>query len=233
MSTEPITLYIDYISQPSRAVLNVIEFGQIPGIAIKEVLIMNMEQRDDEFAKINPNLKLPALKDGELVLCESGAIMRYLCAKFLPEDHFLYPRSCPFRKSIVETYLTKYHQIIRPSARLIYGTFIAPLTNASHLFDLKVEHDRAVHICEEGNKWFTSSTGPFLLGAKPSLADLLIYNEIIQLHSVPGFTLQDKNAPRIVNLLKALWNDPKIKGSNQKLKEFIANSGNDVSYLSN
>ena len=68
-------------------------------VQVKEIKIMKMGHRDPEFAKINPNMKLPALKDGELVLFESGAIMRYLCDKFASSDNELYPRNNLVRKA--------------------------------------------------------------------------------------------------------------------------------------
>ena len=39
----------------------------------------------DEYAQINPNRRFPALRDGELVLWESNAILRYLAGKHGPE----------------------------------------------------------------------------------------------------------------------------------------------------
>ena len=39
------------------------------------------ETRTPEFLKLNPNGKMPVLVDGDFVLWESNAIMRYLCAK--------------------------------------------------------------------------------------------------------------------------------------------------------
>src|SRR5690606_37005555 len=49
------------------------------------------EQRSPEFARLNPNNKIPVLVDGDFVLYESGAIMHYLAelkprAKLVPKD---------------------------------------------------------------------------------------------------------------------------------------------------
>ena len=35
----------------------------------------------DEFRRLNPNRQIPVIQDGEFVLWESNAILRYLCAK--------------------------------------------------------------------------------------------------------------------------------------------------------
>ena len=49
------------------------------------------EQKNDEFKSINPNAALPALKDGDLVLWESNAILQYVAdtmdkTEFYPKD---------------------------------------------------------------------------------------------------------------------------------------------------
>lgn len=43
------------------------------------------EQRSDAYLGVNPNGKVPALVDGELVLWESNAICWYLAGRFWPE----------------------------------------------------------------------------------------------------------------------------------------------------
>jgi len=46
------------------------------------------DQKTGEFTKMNPNQKIPVLKDGDLIVAESGAILFYLAektGKLLPE----------------------------------------------------------------------------------------------------------------------------------------------------
>lgn len=57
-----IKLYIDYMSQPSRAVWALCLIGQVP-IEITEVRISKLEMRSEEFRKINPMAKVPAIVD--------------------------------------------------------------------------------------------------------------------------------------------------------------------------
>lgn len=81
--------------------------GQKAGIVLEElgleydahkIDIMNGDQFDPEYVKINPNSKIPAILDpngpngGPLAIMESGAILLYLAektGKLLPEDPYL------------------------------------------------------------------------------------------------------------------------------------------------
>ena len=73
-------LYIDYISQPARAVWALCKLAKVTHELIS-IRIQKGEHKTEEFKKINPNLKVPAIKDGDFCLYESHAIMRYICEK--------------------------------------------------------------------------------------------------------------------------------------------------------
>lgn len=56
---------------------------------VKKIDIHKGEQKNPEFLKINPNGKIPALVDGDIVIFESVAILIYLAEKykkFLPAE---------------------------------------------------------------------------------------------------------------------------------------------------
>ncbi|ETI26104.1 hypothetical protein G647_02881 [Cladophialophora carrionii CBS 160.54] len=57
---------------------------------VKAINIMNNEQKQDWFLEINPNGRIPALKDGDLRVFESGAIMLYLTDMYDKEKKFTY-----------------------------------------------------------------------------------------------------------------------------------------------
>ena len=46
-------LYIDWQSQPARAVMSLVELNQIP-VEVREVSLMGREHLEPEFVKINP-----------------------------------------------------------------------------------------------------------------------------------------------------------------------------------
>ncbi len=66
-------------------------------IALEEVgleynthrLYLGGDQMTDEFTRLNPNQKIPVIKDGDITVTESGAILYYLAEKtgeLLPKD---------------------------------------------------------------------------------------------------------------------------------------------------
>ena len=46
------------------------------------------EQKSEEFKKINPNAALPAMKDGDMVLWESNAILQYAADKHCKTEYY-------------------------------------------------------------------------------------------------------------------------------------------------
>lgn len=78
-----ITLYGSPRSSAGRCLWTLEETG-VP-YEMKEVDMRNKEHKSPEFLKINPNGKVPALADGELVLFESMAINFYLAEAYKKE----------------------------------------------------------------------------------------------------------------------------------------------------
>ena len=127
----PITIYIDELSQPSRALLC---FMYDSGLEFNTEFIdvTQGQQRSPEFSEINPNKKVPALRDtlpdgSELNLFESAAIMRYVCDNYLPADNSFYPASDLAARAKIDERLTYYHKVVRPGARSFYAKTLAPL----------------------------------------------------------------------------------------------------------
>ncbi len=56
------------------------------GIEYEKIFIdiFNGEQKTEEFAKLNPNMKIPVLDDDGFVMWESNAILLYLAKKYYP-----------------------------------------------------------------------------------------------------------------------------------------------------
>ena len=74
--------------------------------------MLKKETYSPEFKKINPNAKVPAIKDGDFTLYESHAIMKYLVgSRSCCADHW-YPKELKARAKIDE-YLDWHHNGVR------------------------------------------------------------------------------------------------------------------------
>ncbi|MCA9538681.1 MAG: glutathione S-transferase family protein [Myxococcales bacterium] len=74
-------LYGNPLSNNCRKVYALIEHLGVD-VELVAIDMMKREMNGPEFRKINPNGKVPAFTDGDLVLFESNAIMLYLAEKF-------------------------------------------------------------------------------------------------------------------------------------------------------
>lgn len=70
-------LYIDPVATTSRAVLAMCRHEGID-VALRPLSLMKGEHYQPAFAALNPNRLVPVLVEGDFVLTESSAILRYL-----------------------------------------------------------------------------------------------------------------------------------------------------------
>jgi glutathione S-transferase len=82
------------------------------------------EHRRPEFLRLNPAAKLPVLVDGDLVLTESAAIVRYLAEKY-PEKKLL-PTSLRERAEADRWLLFAVTELEQPLWRMARNTFLYP-----------------------------------------------------------------------------------------------------------
>ena len=78
-------------------------FDQINGL--RKYFSSNIKNED--YKKLNPNLYIPTIKDGNFVLWESYAIIRYLSKKYakitkIPRDSFGFEEAIPRRAKAIK-----------------------------------------------------------------------------------------------------------------------------------
>jgi glutathione S-transferase len=142
-------------------------FASLAGIAHEYVLVdlAAGEHKQPAFLKLNPAGQVPVIEDGDLVLSDSNAILVYLARKYAPD----YLPTDPAAEAEVQKFLTLAAGEIAfgPAAARLINVFNAPLdaqfskATAAGVFG-KLER----HL--EGRE--------FLVGEKPSIADVAIYS---------------------------------------------------------
>lgn len=178
------TLYIDMMSQPSRAC---IIFCRVNGIEAQEhrVDIAKGGTRSQEYRDINPLGKLPCLQDGDFVLPECASILRYLAESHSVSDHW-YPRDIRHRAK-VNSALDWYHGNTRMNAagltwhRVIGKNLKAPVS------EKQAQHFQAgMQTTLKTLEQYWLAKSPFLAGDRISIADLLHCCELDQLGLLDG-----------------------------------------------
>ena len=102
---------MDFVSQPSRAVVAFCDINHIP-YDLVDMKIMRGGHKTEEFKKINPNQQIPVIQEEDgFVVWDSHAILRYLKEKHECPDHW-YPTDLR-KRAAVDQYLEWSHQNLR------------------------------------------------------------------------------------------------------------------------
>ncbi|DBB00858.1 TPA: Glutathione S-transferase theta-1 [Trebouxia sp. C0004] len=178
------TLYVDMMSQPSRAC---VIFCRLNNIKVEEKLV-NIAKggtRSPEHRAVNPLGKLPCLQEGTFVLPESASILRYLATKADVPDHW-YPRE-PKARARVDSALDWYHGNVRLHAaglswhRVIGKNLKQPVSEGQ-----AKQHVAGMKTTFQTLEQFWLAKSPFLAGNEISIADLLHCCELDQLCLLDG-----------------------------------------------
>jgi glutathione S-transferase len=178
MST--VTLYIDYLSQPSRAVLSFCLINNIP-ISVVETKIIEGGTDTAAFGQVSPAHTVPAIVHNGLCLYESHAILIYLAQVFSVPDHW-YP-SDPAIEAKVNVYLHWHHLNLRfGCAHYFYRKFVRPLFS-NRPFSEAFEREM-LYVQEKSLQYVENSlkNAPFVAEtSEVTIADLSCFCEIIHL----------------------------------------------------
>ncbi|CAF1427329.1 unnamed protein product, partial [Rotaria sordida] len=129
ITTMVLHLYIDWLSQPCRAVAILLMENNIEH-QVHEISIMKGETQSTEYKQVNPAGKVPSIVDDDFHLGESHTIMRYICASRKIPDHY-FPNDIK-QRARVDYWLDWHHMNLRHgSVRLIRANIFAPIRKYS------------------------------------------------------------------------------------------------------
>ncbi|EGC30872.1 hypothetical protein DICPUDRAFT_40819 [Dictyostelium purpureum] len=178
-----VILYADLISQPSRAILFFLIKNNI-NHEVKLVSIAKMQQTTDDYAKINPFKKLPAIEHGGRVFIESHNILRYLSQEFKIDSMY---GPTLIDKCNIDTYLDWHHLGLRRYAStLFFQKFVLPnfgkQSNESFIKDSEYNLPKSLKQIED--IFLKNGQNKFLIGNNLTIADFSCYAEIKQLEMI-------------------------------------------------
>lgn len=176
-----LVIYGDLMSQPTRAVVLLCKLAGIP-YQFQLIRILKGDHKKPEYLNINPDGRIPAIKDGDFTLSESHAIMSYLCQSRRVADHW-YPSDIG-RRAIVDRYLHWHHSNLRHAHHWVFELKWAHLVGQPPkpyiLEESPIVLERALKLMET---WL--SANPYLTGREMSIADVAAVCELAQLELIP------------------------------------------------
>ncbi len=176
-----------YVFPPSPRAFKVMAVANHLGIetTLRMVDLVKGDQRTPQYAALNPNMKMPTLKDGDYVLWESGAIVQYLADKkpesgLLPRDErarldvtrWLFWDVCHWDPSCT---VFIFEHLVKPIVLKSGEPDQAALAKGAENF-----HNAAKVLDDQlrGRKFVTGDTltvADFAIGASMNLADMAHY----------------------------------------------------------
>ena len=170
-------MYILYhfpYSQHARRVVSLLEAAGLP-YELRHVDMAKGEHLSAAYLAINPNHQVPTLLDGDLVLHESNAILRYLCHQHGLSDW--YPAD-PKHRARVEQWLDWNQSRLSPAVIDIVRNkvFLREKGDKDAIARGEAKLRELAPILEAGLQG-----DDFLTGAEPTIADLSVASNLFQL----------------------------------------------------
>jgi len=199
-------LYLDYLSQPCRAIYmyckaNDIEFENV------QIDLLKGEHKTEEYKKISPQCCVPCLVEGDWNLTESVAILKYLAATKAKSDS-MYPTDARARARVDE-FLSWQHTAIRPGGVGVFVTVVFLAGFAKKPVDEELLKEKVVKVegaLDHMENVFLKDQ-KYLAGNTLTMADLLGISEVMQ----PATLSYDvcKGRPKLAAWMERVKNDLK------------------------
>jgi glutathione S-transferase len=167
-------LYHFSYSQHARRVVSLLEAAKLP-YELRHVDMGKGEHLSAAYLAINPNHQVPTLIDGDLVLHESNAILRYLCHKHGLTEW--YPAE-PKHRARVEQWLDWNQSRLSPAViDIVFNTlFAGPRKDEQAISRGEAKLRELGPLLDAGLAAYDYLTGP-----KPTIADLSVASNLFQL----------------------------------------------------
>jgi glutathione S-transferase len=120
-----------------------------------------------EYGRLNPNRKVPTIQDGELVMWESNACVRYLAARygqgsFWPED--------PARRAHADMWMDWTATTLMPDMTIVFWQLVRTAPDKRDMPGVEAAARRLGPIWLMLDQWLGDR--PFVAGSEPTVGDI-------------------------------------------------------------
>lgn len=172
-------LYHHPYSQHARRVVSLFEIAGIP-YSLSHVAMEDNAHLAAPFLAINPNHQIPVLVDGDFVLYESNAILRYLCQR-----HSLiewYPADISRRAKLEQWLDWNQCRLAQPVVDLFLNKmFLGDQADSAAIARAESQLGAILSVLDDA-----LAGTEFLIGTAPTIADLSVASNITQLQLAGG-----------------------------------------------
>lgn len=174
-------LYWFWSFNPQKVRLALHELGLAHDLVAVDLL--RGQQRHPDFARLNPNQRVPVLEDGETVLWESNAILAYLGER----ERRLWPQGAAAKADALRWLFFESRHLSESVGNLWFNDFVAPQAG------IPVDAALRARGAEELPAALSIAAGqlakhPYLMGAELSLVDCC-YGPVLDALSLSSFDL--------------------------------------------
>jgi glutathione S-transferase len=155
---------------------------------------------DAAYQAMNPNALVPTLVDGDLVVWESNAILRYLCNRYGGER--LYPAD-PAARSRVDQWLDWQLTTMIPAIAPVFWALVRPPAGGSDMKAVAVLAEKLAQVWTLLDRQLADR--PYVAGETLSLADLALGNSIRRWYF---FALERPELPHVAAWYQRLGDRP-------------------------
>lgn len=166
MNQPNITLYGAPLSGHAHRVLLLL---RMLGLPFKSVPTLQPQRTTPEFLALNPLGQIPVLTDGDLVICDSNAILVYLAKRYDPAHRWA-PED-PIKAAAVQRWLSI------AAGEVKFGLALA---RASAQWGLAADRGLAIATSQRLLRFMDQhlASGGYLAGDAPTIADLACYSYV-------------------------------------------------------
>ncbi|GAA3916005.1 glutathione S-transferase [Litoribacillus peritrichatus] len=195
MNSHTLKLYSFPLSGHSHRAQLFLSFLNIDAEIIN-VDLLNGEQKNEDFLKLNLLGQVPVLQNGDTVISDSNAILIYLAEKFDTKEEW-YPKE-PATRAEIQRFLSIAQN------EVAHGPAAARLVT---VFGRNIDHEQAISkaqaLLEKLNKHFANSA--YAVGNNATIADISLYTYIAH---APEGSVSLEPYPHVVEWLNRIESLP-------------------------